>query len=152
MKCKRIGECFRNSPRPSGSLLVSKEHHYPGKPNERLSHQLAQPTHTFIISSPFSSFFQLISSTNYSSTFVLPGPEAVDESAVGKRVVIAGRKTGVLRFYGFIPGKSEPFAGIELDLSIGKHDGVVSGIRYFRYVVQNMDQDLVDKIILLLQM
>ncbi|XP_077869503.1 CAP-Gly domain-containing linker protein 3-like [Saccoglossus kowalevskii] len=49
----------------------------------------------------------------------------------GDRVIVAGQRTGVVRFSGktnFAPGW---WYGIELDKAVGKNDGAVSGERYF---------------------
>ncbi|XP_035699194.1 CAP-Gly domain-containing linker protein 3-like [Branchiostoma floridae] len=53
------------------------------------------------------------------------------ELEVGDRVIVAGQRTGVIRFSGktdFAPGW---WYGVELDKPRGKNDGSVSGVRYF---------------------
>uniref|UniRef100_A0A673UK16 CAP-Gly domain containing linker protein 3 n=1 Tax=Suricata suricatta TaxID=37032 RepID=A0A673UK16_SURSU len=53
------------------------------------------------------------------------------KAEVGDRVLVAGQKQGIVRFYGktdFAPGY---WYGIELDQPTGKHDGSVFGVRYF---------------------
>ncbi|XP_076834043.1 CAP-Gly domain-containing linker protein 4 isoform X3 [Brachyhypopomus gauderio] len=55
----------------------------------------------------------------------------VPEVRLGERVLVAGQRTGVVRFYGrtsFAPGF---WLGIELDKPSGKNDGSVGGVKYF---------------------
>ncbi|KAK6487687.1 CAP-Gly domain-containing linker protein 3-like isoform X2 [Huso huso] len=50
---------------------------------------------------------------------------------LGDKVLVAGQKQGIIRFYGktdFAPGY---WFGVELDMPTGKHDGSVFGVRYF---------------------
>ncbi|MGH0148403.1 UNVERIFIED_CONTAM: hypothetical protein FKN15_014133 [Acipenser sinensis] len=50
---------------------------------------------------------------------------------LGDKVLVAGQKQGIIRFYGktdFAPGY---WFGVELDVPTGKHDGSVFGVRYF---------------------
>lgn len=51
---------------------------------------------------------------------------------IGRRVCI-GTYTGVVRYFGPIPGTESVWVGIEWDdSSRGKHDGIHNGIRYFK--------------------
>ncbi|XP_041092418.1 CAP-Gly domain-containing linker protein 3-like isoform X2 [Polyodon spathula] len=50
---------------------------------------------------------------------------------LGDKVLVAGQKQGIVRFYGktdFAPGY---WFGVELEVPTGKHDGSVFGVRYF---------------------
>ncbi|KAK1150763.1 CAP-Gly domain-containing linker protein 3-like isoform X1 [Acipenser oxyrinchus oxyrinchus] len=50
---------------------------------------------------------------------------------LGDKVLVAGQKQGIIRFYGktdFAPGY---WFGVELEVPTGKHDGSVFGVRYF---------------------
>uniref|UniRef100_A0A8C4QTD0 CAP-Gly domain containing linker protein family member 4 n=1 Tax=Eptatretus burgeri TaxID=7764 RepID=A0A8C4QTD0_EPTBU len=59
--------------------------------------------------------------------------EVKTELTPGQRITISGRKViGVLRFVGSTQFSSGQWAGIELDQPIGKHDGSVHSVRYFR--------------------
>ncbi|GAB1605413.1 CAP-Gly domain-containing linker protein 3-like isoform X3 [Argonauta hians] len=51
---------------------------------------------------------------------------------LGDKVVINGTKSGALRYCGPTEFAAGIWAGIELDEAIGKNDGSVSGIMYFR--------------------
>eukprot|EP00118_Oscarella_pearsei_P005130 m.23079 g.23079 ORF g.23079 m.23079 type:complete len:2400 (+) comp28437_c0_seq1:88-7287(+) len=74
----------------------------------------------------------------YSETFEEPStvnqesytsPQSLD---VGARVLVDGNRAGVVRFVGgtdFAPGV---WAGVELDASLGSHDGCWKGRRYFQ--------------------
>ncbi|EGD82530.1 hypothetical protein PTSG_03181 [Salpingoeca rosetta] len=63
------------------------------------------------------------------------GPQSEEETATGiplnARVTVKGR-AGVLRYCGLVHFEAGEWAGIELDEAIGAHDGVMSGVRYFR--------------------
>ncbi|XP_041827242.1 CAP-Gly domain-containing linker protein 4-like isoform X2 [Melanotaenia boesemani] len=50
---------------------------------------------------------------------------------LGDRVVIAGQKTGTLRFCGSTEFSGGLWAGVELDKPEGKNDGSVAGVQYF---------------------
>ncbi|KAG7510608.1 hypothetical protein JOB18_026502 [Solea senegalensis] len=53
------------------------------------------------------------------------------EVHLGERVLVVGKRTGIVQFYGktnFAPGL---WLGIELDKPSGKNDGSVGGVRYF---------------------
>ncbi|XP_073243048.1 CAP-Gly domain-containing linker protein 3-like isoform X2 [Porites lutea] len=49
----------------------------------------------------------------------------------GDSVMVAGQKTGTVRFVGRTQFASGVWLGIELDQPVGKNDGAVSGVRYF---------------------
>ncbi|XP_013908166.1 PREDICTED: CAP-Gly domain-containing linker protein 4 isoform X2 [Thamnophis sirtalis] len=51
---------------------------------------------------------------------------------LGDRVVIAGQKTGILRFCGTTEFASGQWAGIELDEPDGKNNGTVGKVQYFK--------------------
>ncbi|XP_005995066.1 CAP-Gly domain-containing linker protein 4 isoform X1 [Latimeria chalumnae] len=56
---------------------------------------------------------------------------------VGDRVLVAGQRTGIVRFYGktnFAPGF---WYGVELDKPSGKNDGSVRGVQYFTCTPQH---------------
>ncbi|CAF2773039.1 unnamed protein product [Rotaria sp. Silwood2] len=50
---------------------------------------------------------------------------------IGERVRLANNKTGTIKYFGSVPFGVNLWYGIELDESIGKHDGCIGGIRYF---------------------
>jgi hypothetical protein len=55
----------------------------------------------------------------------------LNESSVGRRVLVGGEQKGLLRFFGrthFQPGL---WCGIELDEPVGRHAGQVEGVDYF---------------------
>ena len=45
----------------------------------------------------------------------------------GTKVLIEGNRSGVVRYYGPVDGKSGQWVGVELDFALGKHDGYVGG-------------------------
>ena len=51
--------------------------------------------------------------------------------SLGDRVVVDQFKEGTMKYLGIIDGKEGIWAGIELDLPLGKNDGSVKGKRYF---------------------
>lgn len=59
------------------------------------------------------------------------GEQVPSDIEVGERVVVAGQKTGVVRFCGQTQFASGWWFGVELDQPVGKNDGSVSGVRYF---------------------
>ena len=69
------------------------------------------------------------------SSMEIPGPQSEEALSTGiplaARVVVRGR-AGVLRYCGMVHFEAGEWAGIELDEGIGSHDGIVSGVRYFR--------------------
>ncbi|XP_061415340.1 CAP-Gly domain-containing linker protein 4-like isoform X2 [Lethenteron reissneri] len=58
-------------------------------------------------------------------------PPAPPGLTVGQRVIVGGRKTGVLRFCGPTEFAGGQWAGVELDEADGKNNGSVDGTRYF---------------------
>lgn len=50
---------------------------------------------------------------------------------VGERVIVAGKKSGTLRFSGTTEFASGWWYGIELDHPLGRNDGSVNGKAYF---------------------
>uniref|UniRef100_S4RKU3 CAP-Gly domain containing linker protein family member 4 n=1 Tax=Petromyzon marinus TaxID=7757 RepID=S4RKU3_PETMA len=60
-----------------------------------------------------------------------PTPPAPPGLTVGQRVIVGGRKTGVLRFCGPTEFAGDQWAGVELDEADGKNNGSVDGTRYF---------------------
>jgi len=50
---------------------------------------------------------------------------------VGQRVVVMGKRKGVVRFYGNTEYGPGTWVGVELDKPTGFHDGLVQGFRYF---------------------
>ncbi|XP_077421377.1 CAP-Gly domain-containing linker protein 3 [Vanacampus margaritifer] len=64
------------------------------------------------------------------SSVVSLDPEGLN-AEVGDQVLVAGQKSGIVRYFGktdFAPGL---WFGVELDQPSGKHDGSVFGVRYF---------------------
>jgi len=47
------------------------------------------------------------------------------------KVIVAGRKTGYLRFYGPLDWDDGDWCGVQLDEPVGLHDGKVRGVRFF---------------------
>lgn len=51
---------------------------------------------------------------------------------LGSRVLLTDRKTGIVRFIGTTKFAAGIWYGIELSRQLGKHDGSIQGVRYFR--------------------
>lgn len=50
----------------------------------------------------------------------------------GDRVLVAGRKLGIVRFMGDTKFSSGTWCGVELDDPVGRNDGSINGVRYFK--------------------
>lgn len=57
--------------------------------------------------------------------------EGITEQNVGKRVCVGNEQTGILHFVGEVHFTAGVWCGVELDEPVGKHDGLVKGVRYF---------------------
>ncbi|CAF0876473.1 unnamed protein product [Adineta ricciae] len=59
-------------------------------------------------------------------------PSSIKNLELGDRVVIRGTKYGTLRYIGKIHINEGIWCGIKLDGPLGKHNGKIEGVRYFR--------------------
>jgi CAP-Gly domain-containing linker protein 3/4 len=46
---------------------------------------------------------------------------------IGSKVLIEGNRTGIVRYYGNVLGKSGNWVGVELDFALGRNDGTFEG-------------------------
>lgn len=63
--------------------------------------------------------------------FSLDEVSGLSRAHLGKRVCVAGNKTGVLRYLGKVECDPGVWCGVELDEPVGLNDGSVRGVRYF---------------------
>lgn len=55
-----------------------------------------------------------------------------EDVKIGRKVVLTNKKTGIVRFIGMTKFSSGIWYGIELNRPVGKNDGSVQGVRYFK--------------------
>ncbi|KYB25579.1 hypothetical protein TcasGA2_TC034332 [Tribolium castaneum] len=61
---------------------------------------------------------------------IKPKPAEISQKDLGKRVRVV-EKEGTLRYVGNVHFSTGVWCGVELDSTLGKHDGAVNGVRYF---------------------